>query len=59
LVSSQTRVLPLTKFQKTIKYAAQTRISRVYFWGVEWWYWLNQQGVSDYWQYVKQTVFKN
>jgi hypothetical protein len=56
-VAEQTKVLPLEKFKDVIKYAGQTRISRIYFWGVEWWYWMRQQGNPQYWDYVRQNVF--
>ncbi|KKU43950.1 MAG: hypothetical protein UX61_C0008G0034 [Parcubacteria group bacterium GW2011_GWA2_46_7] len=58
-IKEQMATLSPQKFEKSVMYAAQTRIPRVYLWGVEWWYWLNEQGVDSYWSYVKKYVFKN
>lgn len=40
---------------KNAEYARQTNLSRAYFWGVEWWYWLKEvQQEDDIWQAAKQ-----
>lgn len=53
----QFKELPFDQFREYISYAKQTGIARVYLWGVEWWYWLAQHGHSEYWNYVRDTVF--
>ena len=53
----QFKELPFSSFEEYIDYARQTGIARVYLWGVEWWYWLAQHGHSEYWNYVRDSVF--
>lgn len=53
----QFKELPFTSFEGYIGYARQTNVARVYLWGAEWWYWLAQHGHSEYWNYVRNTVF--
>ncbi len=37
-------------FSKNLSYSKRTGLSPIYLWGVEWWYWLKQQGDVDIWQ---------
>ena len=53
----QFKELPFSSFKGYIAYAHQTGVARVYLWGVEWWYWLAQHGHSEYWNYVRDSVF--
>jgi len=55
----QFRELDLAHFKKYINYALHTRIPRVYFWGVEWWYWLKQNGYQEFFSYVQQNIFNH
>jgi hypothetical protein len=44
---------------KNAEYAQETNLGRVYFWGVEWWYWLKvKHGDASLWQ-TAQEIFKN
>ncbi len=56
-LDTQFKELPFSSFREYIGYAKETGIARVYLWGVEWWYWLAQHGHSEYWNYVRNTVF--
>ena len=40
-------------FENTIQYAKATGFSENYLWGVEWWYWMKEQGHPEYWEYAK------
>ena len=33
-----------------IAYAQEIGFQEVLFWGVEWWYWMRQQGHAQYWE---------
>jgi hypothetical protein len=47
-------------FNEDVAFAKQTGLSKFYFWGVEWWYWLkttqNQPGI---WNEAKQLFQTN
>jgi len=44
-----TRMNP-KKFEEIIEYAKDTRYSRQYLWGGEWWFWLREQGRPEMWE---------
>lgn len=43
----------LQRFRDNIIYAKRAGFTEVYAWGVEYWYWLNQQGHTDIWEEAK------
>lgn len=45
------------QFDKNIAYAKRTGLSPVYLWGVEWWYWVAEQGDVSMWEKAR-AVFK-
>jgi len=49
----QIKNLPIENFKDTIEYAKKTGFSEYYLWGVEWWYYLKQNGHPEYWEYVR------
>jgi hypothetical protein len=49
--------MDLEKFKDILEYAEDTRYSKQYLWGAEWWYWLHLQGHSDFWEYG-QTLYQ-
>ncbi len=53
----QFKELGFEDFKNQIRYAQKIGVQRVYFWGVEWWYWLNQNSHSEFLDYVKQNIF--
>lgn len=55
-IAEQLKLMPLSEFNATIDYAKQTGFSDYYFWGAEWWYYLKQQGHSEYWDRVKNLI---
>lgn len=55
--SEQARLFPLLKMQSYINYAKKTGFAKMYLWGVEWWYFMAENGYPQYLDYAK-TLFK-
>lgn len=53
-IELQLERMDINKFNEIIKYAENTRLDRQYLWGAEWWYYMMQQGYSDFWQRAKE-----
>lgn len=53
-IELQLERMDINKFNEIIKYAENTRLDRQYLWGAEWWYYMKQQGYSDFWQRAKE-----
>ncbi|MDD2807744.1 MAG: beta-galactosidase [Patescibacteria group bacterium] len=49
----QLQSFSLRRFNDNISYVKKAGFSDVYFWGVEYWYWLSQQGHPELWQQAK------
>lgn len=49
---------PLQQFKDTVEFAKRTGFSEIYLWGVEWWYYLRDQGHPEYLNFAK-TLFTN
>jgi hypothetical protein len=58
-INQQTQALSVKQVNDFIYYARATGLDPIYFWGVEWWYWLKLHGNGDYWQAIKQQVENN
>ncbi len=41
------------KFQEILAFSQKCGFDDVYLWGVEWWYWLKQNGNATYWELAK------
>jgi len=55
-ISVQEKTMNIDRLKNTIDYAYRTGASRLYFWGVEWWYWMKMaQNDSRYWDIGKST----
>lgn len=46
--------MDIEKFNEIIDYARDTRYSKQYLWGGEWWYWLKEQGSAEMWNRGKE-----
>jgi hypothetical protein len=46
------------QFDKNIAYAKRTGLSPVYLWGVEWWYWLAEQGDVSMWEKARDVFVR-
>lgn len=55
-LDEQYKTMNFERFRKIIHYSQETGFGKFYFWGVEWWYWLKQQGHLAIWEYAK-TIF--
>lgn len=47
------------KLQEMITFARKTGFDRQYLWGVEWWYWMKQQGYPELWNIGKATFSRS
>ncbi|HYC34498.1 MAG TPA: hypothetical protein VEC13_02085, partial [Candidatus Paceibacterota bacterium] len=50
--------LSLSIFKKNVSYAKKIGASRVYFWGVEWWYFMKEKRNDDSYWNLGMEVFK-
>lgn len=48
-LSTQFARMDAAKFDEIVVYARETRFSKQYLWGGEWWYWLKMQGNEEMW----------
>jgi hypothetical protein len=55
-VDEQYETMSPTMFKDTIRYAEDAGFDTLYIWGVEWWYWLKQQGHPEIWDIVKEEI---
>ena len=54
-IAEQEKSLDIIRLQKNIDYASRVGASRVYFWGVEWWYWMKEKNNdSRYWEIIQK-----
>lgn len=55
-LDQQLSLFSVNRFRENIEYAKQTGFDTAYLWGVEWWYFMAQNGYPQYLQYAK-TLF--
>ncbi len=48
-LEKQYESMNLDRFKDNLIYAKRTGLTPIYFWGVEWWYWLKQEGNASIW----------
>lgn len=53
-LTEQKKIMNLDKFRKIVEFAKRVGFSENYFWGVEWWYWLKENGDDSIWQEAKK-----
>jgi len=53
-IEEQFMTMSTQKFDTMISVAKATGFSPQYLWGVEWWYWMKQQGHPEFWDKVRQ-----
>lgn len=56
-IAQQLKRFPLDKMKAEIDYAKKTGFDEMYLWGVEWWYFMSQNGHLEYLEYAK-SLFK-
>lgn len=52
-LGTQMKIFSPQDLQKNIQFAQKTGFDEIYLWGVEWWYFLKQQGQPQYWDLTK------
>lgn len=52
-VEEQAKLLPVAKLESNVRYAQEIGFSQIYLWGVEWWYYMAQNGHPQYLEYAK------
>jgi len=55
-IDQQFITMPIERLDKQLIFAKETGFGDVYFWGVEWWYWLKQNGHPEYWDRIKSLL---
>lgn len=55
-INDQEEIFPMSQFQRNVSFAKKTGFDEILLWGVEWWYFMKQNGQSQYWDYAK-TLF--
>jgi hypothetical protein len=48
--------MSVDQFKANLQYAINAQFGQIYVWGVEWWYWENLYGNSEYWN-IGKTLF--
>ncbi|MBU1036952.1 beta-galactosidase [Patescibacteria group bacterium] len=54
-LKDQYKSMDLKRFRKNFYYVKRTGLSPLYFWGVEWWYWLKEKGYPEIWNEAKHS----
>jgi hypothetical protein len=53
-IETQLSRMSLERFENILSYAQETRFSKQYLWGAEWWYWLKvKKSHPEYWERAK------
>jgi hypothetical protein len=53
-IETQLTRMSLDRFENILSYARETRFSKQYLWGAEWWYWLKvKKNHPEYWERAK------
>lgn len=52
-LEEQFQSMDFDSFKNNILYARRTGFDEIYLWGVEWWYWLREQGDNRFWLEAK------
>jgi uncharacterized membrane protein len=55
-ISEQMKLLTPSKILYNIEYAKQTHFDEIYLWGVEWWYYMLENGRPEYLETVKSVL---
>ncbi len=57
-IDEQFKTMSMDNFNTIVGIAKSTGFSPQYLWGVEWWYWMKNQGHPEFWDKAK-LLFKN
>lgn len=54
-IDEQLKFIDAARFHETINYARRTGFDTIYGWGVEWWWWLKEQGHPELWDAARAS----
>jgi len=57
-INKQVELFPLEKFKQNITFAKNTGFEEDYLWGVEWWFFMAQNGHPEYLDFAKTALFQ-
>lgn len=56
-IEEQLKSMNLEQFQKNVEFAKNSGLSRHYFWGAEWWYWMKEkQNNPEIWNEARRII---
>jgi len=58
-LAEQYKSMNIKTFYNNIDFARRVGFPNVYLWGVEWWYWIKQQGNADFWNAARTLFAEN
>jgi hypothetical protein len=53
-IEEQLRSMDIDRLNNQIAFAKKTGFGDAYLWGVEWWYWMREQGHPEFWERGKE-----
>jgi hypothetical protein len=57
--AEQNKSMSARQIERNIEYAKRLGMDDIYLWGGEWWYWRMQQGDSQIWETVRDSIATN
>lgn len=58
-IETQLERMDIKKFNNIIEFAKKTGFDTQYLWGVEWWYYMKENGHSEFWDKAKELYGQN
>ncbi|OGY91379.1 MAG: hypothetical protein A3B30_02530 [Candidatus Komeilibacteria bacterium RIFCSPLOWO2_01_FULL_52_15] len=49
-------LFPTRQLETNSEIARRTGFTAAYYWGVEWWYWMKQKGIPEYWDSARNII---
>jgi len=56
-IEDQLKFMNVDRLEKVIEMSAKTNFDEQYLWGVEWWYYLRENGHPEIWNYLDERIF--
>lgn len=57
-IDEQLRSMDIARFDEQVQFAKATNFKEVWLWGVEWWYWMKQNGYPEFWEKGREVFRK-
>jgi hypothetical protein len=58
-IETQINRMDMSKFYEILHFAKKTGFDEQYLWGVEWWYFMKENGHPEYWDKAREIFSKN